>query len=240
MIMAQRVRGRDPRDVLRVVVGAVVLAVAVSVRAGRVGRLEVDVVRLVDSMPRGLSQPPAVIMQLGAIGAVPVVALVALAARRVWLARDLAVAGTVAWLLAKLVGGLVDGIRPAGLSNAMLARATEPGSGFPSSHVAVAAALATAAAPYLPRLARLAAWVAVALVGVASVHAGGGLAVGALAGAALGRVLRIEEAPPPPDARPMRLLAAQAPSGPATEPGETTLWAAVTVTWALDRRPEPG
>jgi undecaprenyl-diphosphatase len=186
MIMAQRVRGRDPRDVLRVMVGAVILAVAVNVRAGRVGRLEVDVVRLVDSMPRGLSQPPAVIMQLGAIGAVPVVALVALAARRVWLARDLAVAGTVAWLLAKLVGGLVDGIRPAGLSNAMLARATEPGSGFPSSHVAVAAALATAAAPYLPRLARLAAWVAVALVGVASVHAGGGLAVGALAGAALG------------------------------------------------------
>jgi uncharacterized protein len=61
-----------------------------------------------------------------------------------------------------------------------------------------------------------------------------------LSGTTLGPVLRIEETPPPPDARPMRLLAAQAPSGPATEPGETTLWAAVTVTWALDRRPEPG
>jgi uncharacterized protein len=58
-----------------------------------------------------------------------------------------------------------------------------------------------------------------------------------LSGTTLGRVLRIEEAPPPPDARPMRLLAAEAPPGPATEPGETTVWAAVAVTWALDRRP---
>jgi hypothetical protein len=61
-----------------------------------------------------------------------------------------------------------------------------------------------------------------------------------LSGTTLGRVLRIEEAPPPPDTRPMRLLAAEAPPGPATDPGETTVWAAVTVTWALDRRPPPG
>jgi len=60
-----------------------------------------------------------------------------------------------------------------------------------------------------------------------------------LAGAALGPVLEVKEAPPPPDARPMRLLAAEARPGPATEPGETTVWAAVTVTWALARRPPP-
>ena len=63
-----------------------------------------------------------------------------------------------------------------------------------------------------------------------------------LAGLALGPVLEITETPPPPpDARPMRLLAAEAPGGgPATEPGETTVRAAVSVTWALDRRPPPG
>jgi uncharacterized protein len=57
----------------------------------------------------------------------------------------------------------------------------------------------------------------------------------ALAGATLGPVLQIKEAPPPPpDARPMRLMAAEAaPAAPATEPGETTIWAAVTVTWSL-------
>jgi uncharacterized protein len=56
----------------------------------------------------------------------------------------------------------------------------------------------------------------------------------ALAGVALGEVLEVKEAPPPPpDARPMRLLADAAPAGPATEPGESIVWAAVTVTWAL-------
>jgi uncharacterized protein YggE len=58
----------------------------------------------------------------------------------------------------------------------------------------------------------------------------------ALAGATLGPVLEIREAPPAPDARPMRLMAEAAPAGPATEPGETTIWAAVTVTWSLHPR----
>ena len=58
-----------------------------------------------------------------------------------------------------------------------------------------------------------------------------------LAGMDIGPVLEIKEAPsPPPDARPMLLATEAAPAGPATEPGETTVWAAVTVTWAL-RRP---
>jgi uncharacterized protein len=63
-----------------------------------------------------------------------------------------------------------------------------------------------------------------------------------LAGATLGPVLRVEEAPPPPpDARPMRLMAVEAgPDGPATEPGETIVEAAVTVTWALGPRPPSG
>jgi uncharacterized protein len=59
-----------------------------------------------------------------------------------------------------------------------------------------------------------------------------------LAGMTLGPVLEVREAPPPPDVRPMRLLAAEAaPAGPATDPGETGVWAGVTVTWAL--RPGP-
>ena len=64
----------------------------------------------------------------------------------------------------------------------------------------------------------------------------------ALAGSALGPVLEVKDAPPPPpDARPMRLLAAEAaPGAPAVEPGETTVRAAVTVTWALEPGPGPG
>ncbi|HEX7147945.1 MAG TPA: SIMPL domain-containing protein [Actinomycetota bacterium] len=57
----------------------------------------------------------------------------------------------------------------------------------------------------------------------------------ALASSALGPVLQIKEtSPPPPDARPMRLMAAEAtPTAPPTEPGETTIRAAVTATWSL-------
>jgi uncharacterized protein YggE len=64
----------------------------------------------------------------------------------------------------------------------------------------------------------------------------------ALAGSSLGPVLQVRETPPPPpDARPMRLLAAEAtPTAPATEPGETTIWSAVTVTWSLHRPRAPG
>ena len=58
----------------------------------------------------------------------------------------------------------------------------------------------------------------------------------ALAGSALGPVLEIRETPPPPpDARPMRLMAAEAaPTPPSTEPGQTTVWSAVTVAWTLE------
>jgi uncharacterized protein YggE len=64
----------------------------------------------------------------------------------------------------------------------------------------------------------------------------------ALAGSALGPVLQIKEtSPPPPDARPMRLLAAEGiPGAPATEPGETITWAAVTATWSLAGPAAPG
>ena len=56
-----------------------------------------------------------------------------------------------------------------------------------------------------------------------------------LAEAALGPVLEVRDAPPPPpDARPMRLLAGRGDlGGPATEPGEAAISAAVAVTWAL-------
>ncbi|HET7519363.1 MAG TPA: SIMPL domain-containing protein [Actinomycetes bacterium] len=58
----------------------------------------------------------------------------------------------------------------------------------------------------------------------------------ALAGSALGPVLEIRETPPPPpDARPLRLMAAEAAPTPlSTEPGQTTVWSAVTVAWALE------
>jgi undecaprenyl-diphosphatase len=68
-----------------------------------------------------------------------------------------------------------------------------PGLSFPATHVAVAAALATVASPYLGRSARRTTWLVVALVAVARVYVGahfpadvlGGFAVGWMVGSAI-------------------------------------------------------
>ena len=75
--VARRVR-RHPVDVLRVAVGAAVLAAVASAHGGRIGRLEADVARLVDDLPSGLLRPLGAVLQLGAFAAVPVAALAAL------------------------------------------------------------------------------------------------------------------------------------------------------------------
>ena len=53
-------------------------------------------------------------MQAGALAAVPVVAAAALARRRVRLARDVALAGTSAWVAAKILKSVVGRERPGG------------------------------------------------------------------------------------------------------------------------------
>jgi uncharacterized protein YggE len=66
----------------------------------------------------------------------------------------------------------------------------------------------------------------------------------ALAGAALGRVVRIEERTGAPEGPPVIPVGdvprAAAGPGPPVELGETEVWATVTVTWTLAEPPQPG
>ena len=110
----------------------------------------------------------------------------ALAARRPRLARDLALAGALAWVLARVVKGLVGRARPDALLHGVVERAVGTGLGYPSGHVAVAAAMATAAGPWLPRPGRRAAWWAVGLVALGRLYAGAHLPLDVVGGAALG------------------------------------------------------
>lgn len=186
---------RHPRDVLRLAVGlAALAAVAGAVADGPVGRFETNAFRLVDDLPHLLRGPLFVVMQLGSLSAVPVVVALALAARRVRLARDLALAGISAWLLAKVVKGLVERPRPVGVLPDVDLHLPEPGGrGFPSGHVSVAAALAAVAWPYLSVRQRRLALTAVAMVALARIYAGlhlpwdvaGGAALGLAVGAAV-------------------------------------------------------
>lgn len=179
---------RHPGDLLRVVLGAATfLAGLAVVRSRRVGRVEADIFRLVNDLPQALDVPVRIAMQAGSLVAVVVAAAVALVARRVRLARDLAAAGSTAWLMAIGAKDLVGRGRPGSLLHDVVIRGVEAtGLGFPSGHVAVAAALATAAGPYLVRRSRRATWAAVGVVALARMYVGAHLPVDALGGAALG------------------------------------------------------
>jgi glycosyltransferase 2 family protein len=178
---------RHPGDVLRVLVGGLVVAAgALAAHRGHVFAFDANLFRLVNQLPDALGRPLLAVMQLGAVAAVPVMAAVALAARRPRLARDLALSGGLAWVLAKVVKDVVGEARPVALLNGVVVRAVDSGLGYPSGHVAVAAAMATAAGPWLPRPARRAAWWMVWLVALGRMYAGAHLPLDVVGGAALG------------------------------------------------------
>jgi glycosyltransferase 2 family protein len=178
---------RHPGDVLRVLVGGLVVAAgAMAAHHGHVFAFDANLFRLVNQLPDALGRPLLAVMQLGAVAAVPVVAAVALAARRPRLARDLALSGGLAWVLARMVKDVVGRARPVALIQGVVERGLDTGLGYPSGHVAVAAALATAAGPWLPRPARRAAWWVVWLVALGRMYAGAHLPLDVVGGAALG------------------------------------------------------
>ena len=202
---------RHPGDALRVALGALVLfATMTAIHQDRVGVRETDVFRLVNDLALpGWTYPPIwLVMQLGVIGAVPLVALLAVATRRLRLAAYAALAGGTIYLVAKLVKEFVQRGRPQTLlDNVHILGEPARGLGYVSGHSAVAVALATVASPFLGRRARRVAWVLAGCVCVARIYVGAHLPLDVLGGAALGwaagaLVLLVFGAPsgqPPPE-----------------------------------------
>ena len=111
---------------------------------------ETAVTQAFTSLPSGLHSLFAALYRVGAIWAVGVLVVTALGLRRWRLARDLALAGGLAWLLARAMG-IVDHGGVASLS-AVLRAPTTPT--FPLVRLAVIEAVLIVAAPYLNRPAR--------------------------------------------------------------------------------------
>ena len=181
-------RERHPGDVLRVVLGAVVIAItALLARDASLSGFERDVFRTVNDLPDGLRAPLGVVMLLGTLGAGALAVVVALAVRRVWLALALAVAGFGAYGSARVVKHLIKRPRPdAVLSHVVVRGATLHGYGYVSVHCAVAAALAAVSAAYLPRPARRFVWTLAAVVAFGRVYIGADLPLDVVGGLALG------------------------------------------------------
>ena len=181
---------RHPGDVLRVVLGALILlATMTAIHQHRIGVREANLFRLINdlALPGWTKWPVWGVMQLGVIGAVPLVALLALATRRLRLAAYAALAGGTIYLVAKLVKEFVQRGRPQMLlDNVHILLEPDRGLGYVSGHSAVAVALATVASPFLGRRARRVAWVLAGLVCVARIYVGSHLPFDVLGGAALG------------------------------------------------------
>jgi len=153
----------------------------------RVAPLEVDLFRLANDLPGWLYPPLWAVMQAGNVLAVPLVAVAAGLTRRFRLALELAVAGSLAWLLAKLIKQVVDRGRPAAFLGGIHVRGSAAvGLGYLSGHAAVSVALVTAASPWLGRRARRAAWTAALLVCLSRMYVGAHLPLDVIGGAALG------------------------------------------------------
>jgi membrane-associated phospholipid phosphatase len=158
--------------------------------APQVHAAELSLFRLFNKLPPHLELPLWVVMQMGSLPAVPAGAGAALVAREPRLAADLALAGGFSWAAAKGAKRLIRRERPTVFVAELLLRGRpQAGLGFPSGHAAVAAALATAAAPRIPVVARSAVWGSVAVVAIARMYVGAHLPVDVLGGVALGSAI---------------------------------------------------
>jgi undecaprenyl-diphosphatase len=181
---------RHPGDVVRLVLGILVLLLTTSaIHRDFLGSREAAVFRLFNELALPDWTWPGVwlVMQLGVIGAVPLVAVVALATRHLRLAVDAVLAAGSIYLIAKVIKEFVRRGRPDSLlGDVHILGAPAGGLGYVSGHSAVAVALATVASPYLGRRGRRVAWALAISVCVARMYVGAHLPFDVLGGAALG------------------------------------------------------
>ncbi len=167
-------------------VGAL-LTIAVSDQRFLTG--ESAVLEGVNALPRLVGAPLEAVMQLGtrwAGLAVAAIALVAFGWRRWATPAAVLVAMLTASWLSLLGKEVVERDRPAGLVDDLVVRDDVSGFGYPSSHAAVAFAVAAALVPALPRRWRPLVWALAAMVGLARLYVGVHWPADVVGGAVLG------------------------------------------------------
>jgi glycosyltransferase 2 family protein len=149
---------------------------------------EQTVFETVNGLPRALHPALWLVMQLGSLAGACLLAPVMYVATRQWRsAAAVVVAALAAWTLAKVVKNVVGRGRPAAFfGDVVFPGDAEGGFGFVSGHTAVAFAVATVIAPYVPRRWRVLPFAVAGVVGFARMYVGVHLPLDVLGGAGLG------------------------------------------------------
>jgi undecaprenyl-diphosphatase len=173
---------------------AALVALALVASDQRVLWGEAGAVEAVNGLPDAVGWPARAVMQLGTLWvALVVVAVVAWRTRAHGWAPTvaLAVAVALAFRLDNVLKAVIERPRPPAELDGLDVREHISGFAFPSGHTTMAAALAAALHPVLPRRWRPVAWAIVLVVGLARLHVGvhwpldvaGGIALGVALGA---------------------------------------------------------
>lgn len=172
---------------------ALAIALALAVALGLVCRhtgltaAETGIFRVANDQPGSWSGTVQAVARLGTLTAVLWV-VVACLIRLDWrAARDVALTAAVQRVASQRAKGWTGRGRPLDLLDDVAVHGHLPGGfGYPSGHTGMAAAVATALAPHLPRRLRWAVWGLVALVALARLYVGAHLPLDVVGGAALG------------------------------------------------------
>jgi undecaprenyl-diphosphatase len=192
------------RRVVAIAVGCVVFAFCAAVaRTGTVPAWEAAIFRAVNGLPDWLAGPMHAAQFLGVLGVGLVVAAVAAALGRWWLALAAVIVTVGKLALERFVWRVlqIHRERPAVTEPVVTVRGDTATSGlsFVSGHVLLVTALAWIVTPYLRGRWRVAPWAIVALVAFARVYLGahnpldviGGIALGTVLGATTALVLNL-------------------------------------------------
>jgi undecaprenyl-diphosphatase len=175
---------RRSGDWVRLVV-AVLLLVLAARHSGDVTASERAVFNLFNTLPGAAAPLFRDLYRLGALWAVGLVVVAALFGRRWRLARDLLVAGFLAWATARAVGQIV--VAHEGIGHSVrIAAGTGASPAFPAVRIAVIVAVIAAASPYVTRPTRMTGWLLVLVLGISAMYLGAAFPLDLFAGLVLG------------------------------------------------------